>query len=132
MYSVHSDVENVDDNRGVFVEPPATYRRLMDRVNISSLNFPISVKEMKKYKELNPKIIVNVFGVEESIKEIFPVRVSKFVRKYHVDLLLIQDEALLRSSRTAADSTTSNSDYDLEEEEVTQRAFIITSLLAML
>ena len=61
-----------------------------ERLNMTDIEYPVSLKAIDKVEKQNPDISVNVFGYESAVH---PLRISKHVnRPVEVNLLLISDE----------------------------------------
>ncbi|KAF4532661.1 hypothetical protein B566_EDAN002896 [Ephemera danica] len=58
--------------------------------NWTNINFPTSIKDVKKFEQGN-NITVNVFALDDEGK-VYPVRVAETEKVDHRDLLIIQDE----------------------------------------
>ena len=62
-----------------------------ETLNFDGINFPMKMKDIKKFEQQNPQISVNVFGYED--KKIFPLRISEMAEREHdVNLLLLENE----------------------------------------
>ena len=67
-------------------------------LNMKGINYPVSLKDIKRFEKQNPNISISVLGYSKDNK-IFPLRISKFTkvkkeneRKHNIVLLLIKDE----------------------------------------
>ena len=60
-----------------------------DSLNMTAIEYPVSVKAIDTFERQNPTISINVFGHEEYV---YPLRVSKYEDREAVNLLLIFDE----------------------------------------
>ncbi|KAF4529325.1 hypothetical protein B566_EDAN017613 [Ephemera danica] len=65
-------------------------RRFEEEYNWKNINFPTTLKDIKKFEQDND-ITVNVFSLDEEGK-VYPVRVAETEKDDHRDLLIIQDE----------------------------------------
>lgn len=74
------------------------YRQHADKLNFNGIKFPVDLKVIKKFEELNSEISVNVYSYDHAFNNemrarkinIFPVRLTKHKRQKHVNLLLIK------------------------------------------
>lgn len=73
---------------------PSSYNHKLDSFNVKGITFPMQIKQISKFEDLNPKISCSIFSVALTSKKIFPVRITTHMRKYHVDLLLLVDKTL--------------------------------------
>ena len=60
-----------------------------DSLNMTAIEYPVSLKAIDKFERQNPTISINVFGHEEYV---YPLRVSKYEDREAVNILLIFDE----------------------------------------
>lgn len=65
-------------------------------LDFTDLIFPLKVKDISTFEDLNPSISINVFGVEKNDNEskyrvVGPYFNSKQIREQHINLLLIQE-----------------------------------------
>ena len=64
------------------------YRRLENTINMDRISYPVKLRDIDRFENLNQNISVNVFAYEE--KKIFPVRITNAKeRQHHVNLLVI-------------------------------------------
>ena len=69
-----------------------TLKSKIDTVNMRGIHYPVSLKDVSKFKKLNPDIAVSVYTYDENYS-VGPLQVSKHVdRSYRIKLLLISDE----------------------------------------
>lgn len=62
-------------------------QKYVDKINMCGIEYPVSLKSIDKFEELNPDISVTVFGYEE---EVYPVRISTCKgRKKHIYLMML-------------------------------------------
>ena len=60
-------------------------------VNMQGINYPVKVKDMLKFEKLNPRLSVNVFGLDDD--KVFPIQVTERKDAEHlVNLLMISDD----------------------------------------
>ena len=62
------------------------YSAYVDRLDFSDIEFPIKLKDVKKFEKQN-EISLNIFGYEEN--EVFPLRLTEFRFTTHFNLLLL-------------------------------------------
>ena len=69
------------------------YSRYINELNLTNLQFPMDIKQIPKFEELN-NISINVFIADQSSRgELFiPIYISKFQLPIEIDLLLLQNE----------------------------------------
>ena len=67
-------------------------------LNMEGIEYPVSLKDIKRFEKQNPDISVSVLGYSKD-ERIYPLRISEFTkakkedeRKYNIVLLLIKDE----------------------------------------
>lgn len=65
------------------------YKNLIGRYNTTGIQYPTPISYLNRFERQNKHISVNVYAVSEETKEIYPCRVTKLLRKTHVDLLLL-------------------------------------------
>ena len=67
------------------------YREYANELNVTGLEFPLTVNDVKKFENLNQTISVNVFAYEEK-SDVYPVYVTSVKnRRNHVNLLLLSE-----------------------------------------
>ena len=86
-----------------------------DSLNMTDIEYPISLKAIDKFERQNPTISINVFGHEESV---YPLRVSKYEDREAINLLLIYDEerkhyCLIKSMSRLLSSQSSTDEHAL-------------------
>src|SRR5204862_1089701 len=59
-----------------------------NRLNMSNIKYPVKISDIDRFERQN-EISVNVFGYEGK-KLIYPLRITKRMKKVHVNLLLLQ------------------------------------------
>ena len=98
------NVRNVEDEkcflwsilaslRPVEVNPDrlTNYIEYEREVNMRDINYPVKVKDLLKFEKQNPRLSVNVFGLDDD--KVFPLQITE--RKdaeHHVNLLMISDD----------------------------------------
>ena len=66
------------------------YRRFENTINMDGTSYPVKLRDIDRFENLNENKSVNVFAYEE--KKIFPARIIKAKgRQHHVNLLVITD-----------------------------------------
>ena len=65
-------------------------------LNMEGIEYPVSLKDIKRFEKQNPDISVSVLGYSKD-ERIYPLRISEYTkskegRKYNITLLLIKDE----------------------------------------
>lgn len=68
------------------------YKPYKEELNFTGVKFPVGLKEVKKFEELNPTVSVNVYMWNEAIEKVRPLRLTKKVKEKHVHLLLLTEE----------------------------------------
>jgi len=83
---------------------------------MTGISYPVKIKSISKFEDLNPRISVSVFGVEGKV--IVPLRVTRAQRRpHHVNLLMIKGD---------------NTDDDEEEEEEWESHYVLIKDLSQL
>jgi hypothetical protein len=68
------------------------YQRYENELNLAGLSFPLSIKHVKKFENLNNNISINVFAYDEK-NGIYPVCVTSYKkRKACISLLLLTED----------------------------------------
>ena len=67
-------------------ERPSKYKEYLGQLNFTSIEFPVSLKDIDKFEKQNPEIGVNVFGYD---KDVHTLRLNKTDPQNAIDLLLI-------------------------------------------
>lgn len=57
--------------------------------NFDNLTYPVSLDQITKFEKQNPGVSVNVYGLNEQSKNVYPLRIADKIRQNHFDLLLI-------------------------------------------
>lgn len=73
------------------------YEKYTNTLNFSGINFPVDIKQIKKFEELNTSISINVYTLDERFdnkkklmeQQVIPLRISKNIRNNHINLLLL-------------------------------------------
>ena len=69
------------------------YTPFLPELNYSGLSFPLKLRQIKKFEDLNPHISVKVLYQDQETYTIMPLRVTKHRnRQYHVNLFLLYDD----------------------------------------
>ena len=79
----HSNPQDKDPQR-----IKKTDKQYIEKLDYSSIEFPVTVKQINKIEKQN-NICINLFGFEE--KQIFPIYISKEKYQDHMELLLITE-----------------------------------------
>ena len=77
----------------------SNYILFKNTLNMSGIEYPVSLKSISKFEAQNPNISINVFGYDiddnirnESKNEVYPLRITPNKdRLHHVNLLLLSD-----------------------------------------
>ena len=80
-------------------ESVSKYTSFINTLNMSGIEYPVSIDSLSKFETQNPNISVNVFGYDiednirnESKNEVYPLRITPNKdRLHHVNLLLLSD-----------------------------------------
>ena len=67
-------------------------KELMEKentLNMEGIEYPVSLKDIKKFEKQNPSISITVFGYEESV---YPLRNSDFMNREHKIILMLIEE----------------------------------------
>ncbi|XP_036146043.1 uncharacterized protein LOC118646698 [Monomorium pharaonis] len=67
----------------------SSYPHYSTVLNFGDIEFPIALKDIKKFERLNNNISINVYGVEED--RFVPLRLSDNKKEKHVNLLYMQE-----------------------------------------
>ncbi|XP_072756944.1 uncharacterized protein [Anoplolepis gracilipes] len=70
------------------IERELSYPHYTDVLNLRDIEFPVTLKQIKKF-EINNNISINVYTIEN--ENIVPIRLSEQKRDKHANLLYIQD-----------------------------------------
>ena len=70
-------------------ERPSKYKAHLSRFSFTDIEFPVSLKDIDKFKKQNPGIGVNVYGYE---KDVDISRINKTDPQNAIDLLFITNE----------------------------------------
>lgn len=88
------------------------YNKHASLIDVSNLKFPVKINTIASFENKNPLIAVNVFGVEKSKKNFYPIRVStrRGEKICVVDLLYINNHfvAITNKSRLFSSSLSKN------------------------
>ena len=89
-YSMLAKFLNANDNPQ---RPSNKYHQLNNRYNFNGLTYPVSVRDIERFERVNPRVSVNVFGVDSS-KNVYPIKVVAAEKNDHTDLLLLKNGAI--------------------------------------
>jgi len=70
------------------VDRTKSYSHYTSVLNLQDIQFPMTLKDITKFKRLN-RMSVNVYTIEE--QKIFPIRLTDDKKEKHVNLLYVQD-----------------------------------------
>ena len=80
---VERDNERIDGN----------LKSKIDTLNMGDINYPVTLKDVSKFEDLNPDIAISVYEYDESGEFVGPLRISKHVDRLHkIKLLLMSEE----------------------------------------
>ena len=86
LWSVLASVHEARDNP----HRVTNYRRFENTINRNGISYPVKLRDIDRFENLNENISGNVFTYEE--KMIFPVKITNAKgRQHHVNLLVITD-----------------------------------------
>lgn len=68
------------------------YIQYRNELNFTGIEFPMRVNSIDKFEKLNDSISINVYMYDESVKKVFPIRLSKKVKTKHIHLMLLSHE----------------------------------------
>ncbi|KYQ58433.1 hypothetical protein ALC60_02578, partial [Trachymyrmex zeteki] len=69
-------------------ERKSSYPHYTTVLNLAGIEFPMNLKDIKKFERLNA-MSINVYGIED--KQILPLRLTGDKKKKHVNMLYLQD-----------------------------------------
>ena len=94
VWCILASLHNVEDN----AHRVSKYIKYFNELDLTGLNFPMRVQDIKKFEKLNVKISVNVFAFDNKDSCIYPVYItSDREREHHVNLLLVTNETRRRN-----------------------------------
>jgi hypothetical protein len=64
------------------------YKKYEHEFNIDGLSFPLNIRQVKKFENLNPTISVNVFAYDGKVG-VYPIHITAHKNRRHVNLLLL-------------------------------------------
>ncbi|RZF45535.1 hypothetical protein LSTR_LSTR005737 [Laodelphax striatellus] len=67
------------------------HQNLKSKFNFSKISFPTPLKDVRIFEKLNPSVSINVYGLDSS-QNVYPLRLSEFIKRNHFDLLLLQKD----------------------------------------
>ncbi|XP_077262916.1 uncharacterized protein LOC143897854 [Temnothorax americanus] len=72
-------------------ERESSYRHYTTVLNLQGIEFPMTLKQIKKFERLND-ISINVYNIEgEKTPNVLPIWLTDLKREKHVNLLYVQD-----------------------------------------
>lgn len=82
------------------------YKDYVNNVNFEGMVFPVDLKQISKFEQLNSSISVNVYMVEKKfdferkvmIEKVLPVRLTQAVKDKHIHLLLLRENVEKRTN----------------------------------
>jgi hypothetical protein len=76
------------------------YKKYEHELNIIGLSFPLNIRQVKKFENLNPTISVNVFAYDGKVG-VYPIHITAHKNRQHVNLLLLsqRDSKSLRHNK---------------------------------
>lgn len=72
------------------VDRLSNYQRYESEINLSGLEFPMSLGKISKFEQLNPRLAINVLGLKG--EDIIPLRASPKKERTEISLLLFEEE----------------------------------------
>lgn len=70
----------------------SNYKRYEKELNFNGINFPVRLKDIKKFEEINPTISINLYMWNEDNEKVRPLRLTKNVKQKHIHLLLLTQQ----------------------------------------
>jgi hypothetical protein len=64
------------------------YKKYEHELNVIGLSFPLNIRQVKKFENLNPTISVNVFAYDGKVG-VYPIHITAHKNRRHVNLLLL-------------------------------------------
>lgn len=68
---------------------PASYPHYSTVLNLTGINFPMTLDQITKFEHLNNNLSINVYSAPND--SVLPIRVSKYKKETHINLLYIED-----------------------------------------
>lgn len=82
------------------VERLSNYTRYEQELDFRGITFPVKLSQIKRFEQLNWRVSVNVYSFNTGDKRIYPVRLTKKVKRNHTHLLLINDDGVDQNFQT--------------------------------
>ncbi|XP_055308993.1 uncharacterized protein LOC129572903 [Sitodiplosis mosellana] len=86
-YAILSAIKDIKKNP----QRVSHYKRYDNELNFTDIKFPVGLKNLKKFEELNPMISINVYMWNEESEKVRPLRLTKNVKSTHIHLLLLTE-----------------------------------------
>jgi hypothetical protein len=64
------------------------YKKYEHELNVNDLSFPLNIRQVKKFENLNPTISVNVFAYDGKVG-VYPLHITAHKNRQHVNMLLL-------------------------------------------
>jgi hypothetical protein len=64
------------------------YKKYEHELNVIDLSFPLNIKQVKKFENLNPSISVNIFAYDGKVG-VYPIHITAHKNRRHVNMLLL-------------------------------------------
>lgn len=68
------------------------YEKYDNELNFKGIEFPIQIKSIGKFEQLNEALAINVYMYDTSTKKIQPLRISKEMNRKRIHLMLLKKE----------------------------------------
>lgn len=85
------------------------YFSYKDELNFTGIHFPMKVRDITKFEQLNNTISINVYHFDKKAKVVCPLRLTKNVKNNHIHLLLLTKDN--NDNNNTADITEHHSHY---------------------
>ncbi|KAF4526717.1 hypothetical protein B566_EDAN015687 [Ephemera danica] len=71
-----------------------TLKQYVDLFNWSDVSFPTHLQDIKKFEANNKNVSINIFALEcdETLPQIYPIKVVDKENELHIDLLVLEDD----------------------------------------
>lgn len=87
MWAVLSALYEPNNN----AQKVAKYYRFQNELNFTGIEFPVELKNIQKFEQLNPKISINVYMFDKKKQRVYSVRLTKTKKEHHIHLLLLSE-----------------------------------------
>ncbi|XP_031639366.1 uncharacterized protein LOC116351408, partial [Contarinia nasturtii] len=67
------------------------YKKYEKDLNFTGIEFPVTLKDISKFEELNPAISINVYMYDKQSFTIRPIRLTQSIKIKHIHLLLLTE-----------------------------------------